>query len=315
MKTAEEIKSNLEDKNSDCEKVIASLQAKESEALKDKLNIIQKLRQENDNVVKELEASESIKKIVNKLVKSKDKEIHDLKKENAIVAEDILRVKSEFSEYKSSANKERKEMSKKIAKLEKKDSNENPKNSLKTTSFSCEICDVEAKSVSALKSHIRNHHAQSKCTQTEVLIMLDQKVQCSKLVISSDKMIQTLDDSHQSDADIKLKPFNCFYCEKNITSEQTLSEHKVKCIGVTRIFLFNQSAKRDNLDNVTQPMSPVSLPMFTKSFPFPNSNPRLSHLPECVHCGLKPSCGKDMVNHMKLVHNDHRNPFEVYKKW
>ena len=166
-----------------------------------------------------------------------------------------------------------------------------------------------------LKSHIRNHHAQSKCTQTEVLIMLDQKVQCSKLVISSDKMIQTLDDSHESEADIKLKPFNCFYCEKNITNEQTLSEHKVKCIGVTRIFLFNQKAKRANLDNVTQPMSPVSLPMFTKSFPFPNSNPRLSHLPECVHCGLKPSCGTDMMNHMKLVHNDHRSPFEVYKKW
>ena len=63
-------------------------------------------------------------------------------------------------------------------------------------------------------------------------------------------------------------------------------------------------------------------PMFSFPFGFPPtftigfspSFPSFGrHLPVCEDCGWQAMCGTDMVEHMRNIHGDYRDPFEVYK--
>ena len=64
---------------------------------KDKM--IEELKLENKKLESEVEAAEKNWKILNKTVKAKDKEVHDLKKENAVLTENLLKVKIELTNF------------------------------------------------------------------------------------------------------------------------------------------------------------------------------------------------------------------------
>ena len=282
------------------EEEIAKLEVKAKAVIKQE-TIIQKLKEEQKKLEKELEVSENSRKALNKVIKSKDKEIYDLKKENSSVTENLLQVKNEFTNYKSEASKEKKEIEKKFKKLEKKDANESLKPGSKVK---CRKCEVETESLTALKCHERTMHEQSNFTQTDVVIVVDKKVQSYDSKVS-DKNVQTTDNEFPCNVDKKFDQYFCFYCDSNIQSEAILIDHRVKCHGRPTKYL---QEKKSAL-----PL-PTSFPPLKFSQIFPFTNPSLIHIPECVHCGLQISCGTDLANHMKRVHKDYRSPFDVYKK-
>ena len=80
------------------QKEMEKLETKNKAAIKDD-NVIQKLKEEKDNLENELEASERNWKALKKADKSKDKETYDLKKENSKLTENILLVKNELKTF------------------------------------------------------------------------------------------------------------------------------------------------------------------------------------------------------------------------
>ena len=56
----------------------------------------------------------------------------------------------------------------------------------------------------------------------------------------------------------------------------------------------------------------IGFPPSKYSLTFSYTNPILSHLPACEQCGWKASSGTEMAQHMKSVHKDYRNPFDVH---
>ena len=85
---------------------------------------------------------------------------------------------------KCASNKEKKDSEKKIKNLEKKEIDD--VQSCFKSGFQCVKCDKEAESLGALKNHDRIDHEQTQSTQTEEIIMVDNKVQSSKPLIISD---------------------------------------------------------------------------------------------------------------------------------
>ena len=90
----------------ECEKKVTSEIIK-----KDK--VIEDLTQARDSLANDFHNSE--------LVKCKDKEIHDIKKELSTVTENLSQVKAEFANFTSIVNKERKNNERKDKKNEKKE--------------------------------------------------------------------------------------------------------------------------------------------------------------------------------------------------
>ena len=169
--------SALEEKLKSYEKEVAELKVKAKDAIKNE-NEIKKLRGEKHLIEKELKDSENVKKAVKKLLKNVEKENHDLKNDKVCDTEKVLVIKNEYSAYKSAANKERKELEKKVNKLVKKEEIEkhNPKGY-----FKCSKCNIETGTLSALKCHEQAFHVQTLSTQTEVIILVDKKSNLLKL--------------------------------------------------------------------------------------------------------------------------------------
>ena len=296
-----ELRDTFQKKANAYEEEIAKLEVQTKAAIKQE-TVIQKLKDEQKKLETELEVSENSRKALNKVLKSKDKEIYDLKKENSSVKENFLQIKNQFMNYKSEASKEKKEMEKKVKKLEKKDANECLKPGFKVK---CTKCEVETESLYALKCHERTMHEQSNFTQTDVVIVVDKKVQSYDSKVS-DKNVQTTDnDEFPCNVGKKFNQYFCFYCDSDIQSESSLTEHRVKCHGRPTKYL---QEKKSALPLPTS-FPPLKFPQI-----FPFTNPHLIHIPECVHCGLQINCGTDLANHMKRVHKDYRSPFDVYKK-
>ena len=87
-------------------------------------NVTQKINVEKEILEHKLEASEKKWKVLNKSLKVNEKDIHDLKKENANVNENFLSVKHEFMAYKCEASKEKKDLERKLKKFGEKKSYE-----------------------------------------------------------------------------------------------------------------------------------------------------------------------------------------------
>ena len=279
------------------------LETKNKAAIKDD-NVIQKLKEEKDNLENELEASERNWKALKKADKSKDKETYDLKKENSKLTENILLVKNELTTFKCATNKEKKDFEKKIKKLE-------TVQSCLKSGFQCVKCDKEAESLDALKAHERINHAQTNSTQTEEIIMVDKKVQSSQPLVICDTNAKK---DFPSDVAKEFKNYKCFYCERKIESEANLLDHKLKCHGISGTFcakpLGTSNKEKSKISSPVFP--PIGFPSSSQRFPY--LNPAWNLLPKCVHCGMQYSCGTDLANHMKNIHKDYRSPFEVYKK-
>ena len=74
---------------------------------------IENLKQEKDALQSELEAMEKNWKSQNKISKVKDKEIHDLHKENGLVTESLKQASREFKDLTIKMNNEMKDLEKK----------------------------------------------------------------------------------------------------------------------------------------------------------------------------------------------------------
>ena len=103
----------LETKLKCYEKIVADVQKKDK--------IIEQLKKDKMTLESELEAAEKNWKNANKVIKTKEKEIHDIQKENFQVTENLVKVKTDLNNLTVKVNKEKKEEEKKQRKKEKKD--------------------------------------------------------------------------------------------------------------------------------------------------------------------------------------------------
>ena len=131
-----------------------------------------------------------------------------------------MKVKAEYTDLRVKMNKEKKDEEKKAKKSEKKEFMNSLIPSLKGDGLECNNCDVKVESVS------------SKLPQTEETVQKDKCVQVSVQEFSEDKTVQTLDPK----APVVTSKHPCFYCSKNIVSENHLNEHKVRCRGTANMF-------------------------------------------------------------------------------
>ena len=259
MKTSEEsnhiLKQYYEETLSDCEeshKKITSLQNKldtfkhkvtpkdEAVVIHRKDDTIKDLKNENVELVNNLELIEKNLKTQNKLVKSRDKEIYDLKKENVKISENLTEFKSKFANLTNIINREKKEEEKKQKKKERKDFMNNLKASSELQYFECNKCDVKSETFNQLKTHVRMVHEKTNSSQTDEINLEDQNIQTNQSEFTSNKCVGTLvEKDHGSDVTKEeIIEQLCFYCDKMITTKNQLIEHRVKCCGSTRLFCF-----------------------------------------------------------------------------
>ena len=222
--------------------------------------LILKLNEVKKNVEDELEISETNAKKNNKIIKLKEKEVYDLKKENFKVKEDFDQLKLEHSKLKAQVNKEKKEKDKKIKKQEKKDFLNNLESDPRTSEIYCESCDKKFPGLENLNTHIRAIHRKQSSSQTDDKVKEDKFVQVpAEPIEKSDKVVQTLSESWSVPKEMLFEVYKCFYCGKNIASEQCLEDHRNICSGIH--FKFNQYQcvrKNNNSD-----FSCIGFPVFS----------------------------------------------------
>ena len=286
-------------------------------ALKDKDDLINLLKKENIDTKDKCNDSEMKLKELEKVVKSKSKEIHDIKKEHLKYNDDIDKLNSKCTDLVARLKSEEK--------LRKKEAKKHH-NEQFSESLSCKVCEVKFQSISKLQAHVRIHHMEPKSVQTEdkCEIKSEKKIQVSRSDFSSEKSTDTSECEKTM-----FENYSCYYCSFNINSEKQLDYHVKHCSGSYKCFLQDYKAPIPHTSEASKPMPkskiacefpppalnyPVplcssvgfSVQKLTQVFPY-------SPLPACVHCGWTANCGTDMVKHMKIVHNDYRSPFEVFK--
>ena len=188
---------------------------------------IQKLKKDNEGLESDLKLSEKNWKDLNKIVKAKDKEIHDMNREIKVLGE----VKSEFDQFKVIVNKEKKDLEKKRKKTERKEFLDNIKTcSPDNCHFKCNICDVKRESYDQLRNHERALHMQSKSSETEEKEMEDKEIQSEQIEVGK-RDIETIESENEEN----FGNYACYYCERDIDSEQHLSMHRLRCHGASKV--------------------------------------------------------------------------------
>jgi hypothetical protein len=294
------------------------------DALKKQEDLIKVL--ETEKVAARNESFDTDKKMkeLEKTLKPKNKELHDIKKENLQLNEKLDKLNSEYSDLVAKSKNEEKARNRAAKNDDRK---ELLKVKFGSENLVCNLCDSRLESLAKVRNHDRIHHMEAKSVQTEDYcdIKVDKKIQVKRRDFNSDK--NTATSEYETN---KFEEYSCNYCGFVIVSEVQLHEHVRACHGSHPSSLLQDSKcpftspnqQRDDIEwNFPPPTLPVktytslSFPVgfsplkFNQTFPSPSFS-----LEECVHCGWKARCGTDMVNHMRSIHNDHRNPFEVFKR-
>ena len=229
----ENLKRSQNDANNKLEETLKVNSEKECKANMKKLNklsnevtkkvtVIEKLKDENDALKKELESSGSTSKKNAKLLKEKDKELHDLRKENQTTKDKFNQIDAEYSELKCTVNRERKENQRKEKSKAKKDFLNNLKSeSQQQSDFMCDLCDEKCDSVGVLKLHIKSVHFQNSTTQTEEKTTEEKQAQT---VPESPFVSKEHPNSEVSRFRFD-KPNSCNQCGKLFCTELRLKEH------------------------------------------------------------------------------------------
>ena len=207
---------------------LESVNKMESE-MKIKDCFIEKLKVENENVENDLQSAEKNWKELKKLIKMKEKEVHDLRKENKLVTENLDIVSNELKNITNQVNKEKKVEAKKLKRIENKEFIETLK--AKPEPFACSSCDLILESLGKLKQHVISFHVTSISTQTSVKVSDDKSVQSDTLSSFKNMFTQTFEES-----DLEVQKYPCYYCGINIVSENHLNAHRIKCRGMSREF-------------------------------------------------------------------------------
>jgi hypothetical protein len=150
----------------------------------------------------------------NRTIKAKDKELHDKKKENDKINENLVQVNLEYTKFVAKVRNEEKPRQNMAKRSEKKKSC-----SEKFECNICNICNVRLESIVKVKNHEKIHHMQTKSAQTEDKLLEDKEVPHS------------IDENNE-----EFKPFSCFYCDVKIVDRNNLYEHFEKCHGSIRLF-------------------------------------------------------------------------------
>ena len=182
-------------------------------------------KDDKTRVKSDLEEVEKNWKVLTKQVKEKDKEIYDLKKENKFISDNLTELKTNFSNLTATVNKEKKKEEKKQKKRESKEFMDSLKDDSKELQFQCNFCDVKCESQLKLQKHVRFFHMSSSSSQTHEIKTCAQELNINQNVKIKEEVLK----------DKEYEKYPCFYCEKEITSEQHMLEHKVRCHGATEI--------------------------------------------------------------------------------
>ena len=180
------------------------------------------LKGENDALKKELDSSDSKSKKNTKLLKEKDKELHDLRKENQAIKDKFNQIEVEYSELKCAVNRERKETQRKEKSKAKKDFLTNLKSeSQQQSEFMCDLCDEKCDSVGVLKLHIKSVHFKNSTTQTEEKTTEEKQAQTvtDQPFVCEEQLNSEVSRFHFG------KPNSCNQCGKLFFTELRLKEH------------------------------------------------------------------------------------------
>ena len=227
--------------------------------------IVEQMIVSKDNLARDLEVAEKNWKELNRSIKAKDKELHELNKENLKITEKFEKVQADFKNLTAIVNKDKKSEAKKLRKVERKEFMDDLIE--KPEEFSCSKCAVKVESLVNLKIHETSVHAANAFTQTTIKDIDDKIVQTLNSEFPLDKCIQMNNESKAT--------MEWFYCEKDIGGEEQLLEHRVTCHG---------AAESPSLFSF--PIRPMAL------------------LFKCVICGLVKGCEEDIINHKKSVHGN-----------
>ena len=183
--------------------------------------IVEQMIVSKDNLARDLEVAEKNWKELNRSIKAKDKELHELNKENLKITEKFEKVQADFKNLTAIVNKDKKSEAKKLRKVERKEFMDDLIE--KPEEFSCSKCAVKVESLVNLKIHETSVHAANASTQTTIKDIDDKIVQTLNSEFPLDKCIQMNNESKAT--------MEWFYCEKDIGGEEQLLEHRVTCHG------------------------------------------------------------------------------------
>ena len=139
--------------------------------------------------------------------------------------------------------------------------------------------------------------------------MEGKKVQTSdNTIITSDKNIQTAEEIVIRKEEYMNYP--CFFCDFGILSEEQLLEHRLKCHVTAKTFSLTKCKIHPPNESCSVSFSlPVEFPPPKLHHHLPYVKTSLSHLPKCTTCGWIAKSGTDVMNHMRIVHNEIKKSF------
>ena len=149
------------------------------------------------------------------------------------------------------------------------------------------------------------HHERNASIQTDPTISVDKKIQVENSDHLADKFFKVSVEKSKKE----FKDYDCFYCNAKIGNEINLREHIKNCHGPTIVKPEQPKTKSQRFSSQLTPSSTL-FPIGFPNFPYPVQGPPI---PECEHCGWYASSGTDLMKHKKLIHGDHRSPFDIYK--
>ena len=167
-----------------------------------------------------------------KAVKAKDKQLHDTKKENLKLNENLVEIKAECKDLVLQSKNEEKARKKLEKKIE-------TKGAIGSEHFECNLCSSKMESWDHMKRHKRIHHMETKSVQTDSIceIKVDKKIQVKRSDLESDKCTDTCENNIKT-----FERYSCHYCDFNIVSESQLHEHVKHCSGLIR---YNSENKKE----------------------------------------------------------------------
>ena len=178
----------------------------------EKNNMIEELIQIKASLETELAKVERNNNKSREVIKVKEKEISELKKENVTVTTSLVQVQTDMAAFTAKVKKEKKDYDKKLRKQSKTDFVEELKS--QTLKYECYVCDAKLESFQKLKSHVKIYHFTNNSTQTQTKTIEEKSVQCSKL--TSDKAKETCEEET---VELEFEKYPCFYCDREIASE------------------------------------------------------------------------------------------------
>ena len=125
------------------------------------------LKEENQEMKEEIESVNENQNKAKKEIKVKDKEMHDVKKENAKVKQDFEKLNAEYKEFHSKVNREKKKEVRKLKKQANRDFLSDLKTEANQSEFYCDMCSENFPDLKSLKAHVRYRHMISISTQTD----------------------------------------------------------------------------------------------------------------------------------------------------